>query len=373
MLTIPSFKYYICEKTLFMLEMNEFIDTYSDDLLYLMDFRESHLTHPGKKATPFLLNASLARIFSAFMIGSIEAMIEHWRDKDTNNILEAYFINGSNEDRINALFKNFENNGIDVNQDILKKYLAIKYLRNSLIHSSWNENQKNFIKLMGFPTDTRKLNETHLEIMYEVNVEMMKYIAATEFKEFSQAKLNTRLPNIKRYFTKKELAGYLWNNLERLDMEISNNNELDYDLIEEVLFDWNLYKELKVKNVIDIVSIDKNISILEEIVNSKKYSAIPIGFFNLSEIQSKSDNKQLMNSAEKVLNMNTDEILLFINAFKQGEKSYDIMTNITVCALLKKLSHKVESAKKTEIENESLLADKLFKLARLYYSYAERH
>ena len=33
-----------------MASSQEFIDTYSDDLLYLLEFRDSHLTHPGKKA-----------------------------------------------------------------------------------------------------------------------------------------------------------------------------------------------------------------------------------------------------------------------------------------------------------------------------------
>jgi len=102
----------------------EFIDTYSDDLLYLMDLRDSHLTHPGKIVVDFLFQASIARLFCVFMIGSIEAMFENWKEKDTNNILAPYFAESSNKKRITALTTNFKTNGIDVDENILKQYLV---------------------------------------------------------------------------------------------------------------------------------------------------------------------------------------------------------------------------------------------------------
>lgn len=355
----------------------EFIDTYSDDLLYLLDFRDSHLTHPGKKATPFLLYASLSRIFCAFMIGSIESMIEYWREKDSNNILDAYFMSGSNEQRINSLIQNFKNNGINVDENILRRYLAIKYVRNSLIHSSWNENQKAFIKEMGFPTDTRKLNETHLELMYEVNVEMMKYIAATEHKEFNEFKLFTKLPSVKRYFTRKELAGFLWNNLERIHQELANGSTLDSSLAEEAVYDWILYKKLTIDNKVNVNSLDDNIIILQTLVDNKRYSRVPIGYLNLDQISltsSEANNgSEIIANLEKVLNIDSREIPSFIEAYKQGRECYAAMINTTVPALFKILSSEKENILGVDLKEEEKQIDKMFKLARLHYNYSEHY
>lgn len=357
-----------------MSETPEFIDTYSDDLLNLMDFRDSHLTHPGKIVIDFLFQASMSRLFCVFMIGSIEAMLENWKTKDPNNILEPYFSNTSNENRIIALTNNFKTNGIEVDENILKQYLAIKYVRNTIIHSGWNENQKGFIIEQGFPTDTRKLTDEHLQIMYNVNNEMMMYIASIQLKVYIKLGDYKKLPDYKRYFTKKQLSVFLWQNLEKIDYYlIKEKKEITQNIIEEAVFDWNLYKEISLTNFINIEKLDSSIEFLKKLVAEKNYSEVPIGFFDFEKISStESDNTELLEILSKVLNLETEEVLKFIEAYNIGKKCYERMKNITATSLLRKLSKSEYALSSHNLEKETELAEKIFKLGSLYYDYAEK-
>lgn len=356
-----------------MTSIPEFIDTYSDDLLYLIDLRDSHLTHPGKKVYQPLFQASIARIFCAFMVGNIEAMIKHMEAKDVNSILAPYFANSSNRDRIDSLKRNFELNGIEVDGHILEKYLAIKCVRNTIIHSKWNENQKDFILEMGFPTDTRSLTNNHLQIMYSVNSEMIRYIAAIEHKVFSEIKINTELPEPKKYFTKQQLSGFLWNNLERIDNEISIGSEVTENMVEETIFDWNLFKVNTLNGHVDFNILDYHIDILQKIVDNKKYSSVPIGYLNLSIIKQNCVNDaETLNVLEKIFNLNSKELIPFIEALSQGKVCHNSLINISVLSLLRKLNKLITIKTNNSINNELQLAEKLFRLGRLYYDYAEK-
>lgn len=351
----------------------EFIETYSDDLLYLIDLRDSHATHPGKRVYQPLFQASIARIFTAFMVGNIEAMLETWREKDANSILAPYFISSSNEDRINALISNFHSNNIEINDLILKQYLAIKYLRNTIIHSSWNDNQKEYISQMGFPTDTRNLNDIHLQIIYTVNIEMMKYIAAVENQSFSDLKLDTKLPEYQKFFSKKQLLGYLWNNLEKINLEIYNGEEITDSIIEEAVFDWNLFKTVGFANYLHLQKLNEYTLILQNLVNNKIYSTIPIGYLNIEKIDiSSKDFDKLIDGLTTILNINKDEIIPFIEAYTEAKNCYNTILNGSVSSLIKKLSSFKKNILNTNLEDEAELADKIYKLGRIYYDYAEK-
>ncbi|AJH14502.1 hypothetical protein [Myroides profundi] len=356
-----------------MRETPEFIDTYSDDLLYLIDLRDSYLTHPGKVVIDFLFQASISRLFCVFMIGGIEAMIENWKERDTNNILEPYFAKSSNEDRITALSNSFKTNRIDVDEKILKQYLAIKYVRNTIVHSGWNENQKDFITEQGFPTDTRKLTDDHLQIMYAVNNEMMMYIASIQLKNYIKLGDYKKLPDYKRYFTKNQLAGFLWQNLEKINSLIGQNKEITQDMLEEALYDWSLYKELVLTNHIDISKLENSSLILQKLVDERKYSKIPIGYLDFERISSTEiESDEFLEFLSEVLNLKKEEVLNFIEAYNVAKKCYERMKNITASSLLKKLSKSELSISSYNIEQEAELAEKTFKLGRLYYDYAEQ-
>jgi hypothetical protein len=73
------------------MDIPEFIDTYSDDLIYLREARTALVTHPFKAVWKENLDASFCRMLAVFMIGNIEEMLKKWRDKDRANVLDVYF------------------------------------------------------------------------------------------------------------------------------------------------------------------------------------------------------------------------------------------------------------------------------------------
>ncbi len=356
-----------------MKKISEFIDTYSDDILYLITLRDSHLTHPGKQVYKPLFEASLARLFCIIMVGSIESMLENWRKKDKNDILSAYFQKASNEHRIEALIKNFKSNDIEVDEEILKQYLAIKYLRNTIIHSNWNKNNVKFIEQYGFPTDTRNLTNKHLQIMYSVNSEMMKYIASTEHNTFMQMEFRTELPEYQKYFNKYQFMGFLWNNLEKIDCELIYGSTITKDMIIEAMYDWQLYKYIAIDEYIDYDQIDVYTNILQKLIKNKQFSTIPIGVLNLDKIESDElNNTEYIKYFEQMLNMTQKEIIPFIESYKQGKRCYDRVKNNTISSLFNKFANLDKCEFKDKLEVEIKMASKMFLLGRLYYDYSEK-
>jgi hypothetical protein len=214
------------------MEINEFIDTYSDDLINLHEARTARITHPlrGDYAFSAYLDASFCRILAVFVIGGIEAMLESWRDRDRVNVLEKYFAqNVTNGERVTSLYQAFSGAGIRVDRDVFDDYLAIKYLRNTIIHGRWKEHEKEWLAARGFPTDTRQLTKEHLDKIEHVNQNMMLYIALTSVadpaapKPEKLVKLDvtiTRRTDDTGILRVRDIERIIWNNLERIDAHI---------------------------------------------------------------------------------------------------------------------------------------------------------
>ena len=215
--------------------IDEFTDTYSDDVLYLREGRTALLTHPLRAEIPELCNASFCRLYAIVMIGSIEGMLERWRTRDNLNILDAYFAQGvTNGDRVKNLRAAFVNNGINVNHDVFDDYLAIKYLRNAIMHASWEtqsgqlkQEQIDWIAARNFPTDTRKLNAEHWQKIEWVNENMMFYIALTGIAniqprpDLKDVGMPLRpLPDTTGIIALTEWPRLYWSNLERISAVI---------------------------------------------------------------------------------------------------------------------------------------------------------
>ncbi|HEX6508055.1 MAG TPA: hypothetical protein VF221_10515 [Chloroflexota bacterium] len=222
------------------MDVGEFIDSYSDDLIYLREARAALLTHPLSPEWAFAdhWDACAGRVASVFMIGSIEAMLETWREKDSRGILDNYFSDKvTNGARISALQQAFTEAGIDVDPAVFEDYLAVKYLRNTIIHGRWKEHEKEWLEGRGFPTDVRSLKREHLDRIEFVNQNMMFYIFLSGQPGVAGV-APEKPPNFIRL---KELGSYdsygagilrphdldriIWNNLERIDARISADIE----------------------------------------------------------------------------------------------------------------------------------------------------
>jgi hypothetical protein len=352
----------------------EFLDTYSDDLLYLMDLRDSHLTHPGKKPVRFLFDQSIARIFCVLMIGSIEAMINYWKNRDNNNILAPYFQeNGTNDERISAFINRFQTAGININPNILRDYLAIKYIRNSIIHSGWNQNQEAYILSRNLPIDSRQLNESHLEKMYFVNSQMMMYIASTEISGAENLNIGARLPAIKPYFSQYDIPSFLWGNLEKIDAHIHSEKKYNDTLASEILFNWKLFKELAIVGKINIERLHDSMSILQHLINEKRFSVTSIPpntlMHMLEGIKENPEFEEIIRTGLKLKNESIPEV---IESLIQGEFCYNIMSNNLVPKLLLEFGSSYNGELKQTLLDEGLFADQLFSLNRLYYNYVNK-
>jgi hypothetical protein len=220
------------------MDVGEFIDTYSDDLITIHKARAAAYTHPLRDDYAFaesLLDASFCRILVVFVIGGIEAMLESWRERDKFKVLEKYFAKDvTNGDRVGSLYRAFSEAGIHVDKEIFDDYLAIKYLRNTIIHGRWKEYEKDWLDARGFPTDTRRLAENHLNKIEHVNQNMMLYIALTGLAD-PNAPRPAKLVKLDEALTRRrddsgilrtrDIARIIWNNLERIDAHIYRDIE----------------------------------------------------------------------------------------------------------------------------------------------------
>lgn len=220
------------------MDVGEFIDTYSDDLITIHEARAAAYTHPLRGDYAFaesLLDASFCRILAVFVIGGIEAMLESWRERDKFKVLDKYFARDvTNGNRVGSLCQAFSDAGIHVDKEIFDDYLAIKYLRNTIIHGRWKEYEKDWLDERGFPTDTRRLTKHHLNKIEHVNQNMMLYIALTGLAD-PNAPRPAKLVKLDEALTRRrddsgilrtrDIACIIWNNLERIDAHIYRDIE----------------------------------------------------------------------------------------------------------------------------------------------------
>lgn len=223
---------------------DEFTDAYSDDILYLLDGRKSLLTHPLRTEIPYLCNASFCRLYIVTLIGSIEFMLEHWRDRDSLDVLSTYFSgnrNTTNKERMSNLCDAFIRNGITVNRKVFNDYLAIKYIRNAIVHSRHKPQESEWILECGFPVDIRKLDEEHLKRLLWVNENMMLYIAKAGLPRITAFDTDEipypQLPDTRGIISSSTWPSLYYKNLERISAEFSRRIE---EAATSAEFSWSL-------------------------------------------------------------------------------------------------------------------------------------
>jgi hypothetical protein len=167
--------------------MNEFIDAYSDDQIYLSMIKELVDNHPVESTVPEKIKySSYCRLWTVMMVGSIEAMVKVW---DTGDFLwadiAAYFDKKSNENRVEDLKNAFQLRGVDVDVEMFKDFLAIKYIRNSYIHSNWNETQRKYAISRNFPGDVMNFEPRHFDRMQAVHHHIMNGLGMIHASNFA--------------------------------------------------------------------------------------------------------------------------------------------------------------------------------------------
>jgi hypothetical protein len=134
----------------------------------------------------------------------------------------------SNGERVTSLYQAFRNAGINVDKEVFDDYLAIKYLRNTIVHGKWKQSEKEWLDMRGFPTDTRKLTKEHLDRIDRVSGNMMLYISLTTRARPTSGKPDglIKLDNIVRpddsgILRLRDIERIFWNALERIDARLT--------------------------------------------------------------------------------------------------------------------------------------------------------
>lgn len=143
--------------------IDEFIDAYSDDQIYLEMIEKLVNDHPSESVVPDSIKySSFCRLWLVMMVGSVEMMIKKWAKPESMIAdIAAYLEKGPNEEKIDELFKALELRGLEPKRECFDDYLACKYIRNAYIHGEWNEKQRKFVESKGFPSTTMKFSPQH--------------------------------------------------------------------------------------------------------------------------------------------------------------------------------------------------------------------
>jgi hypothetical protein len=175
----------------------EFRDSLADSLIVLRDSRHEFLSNavsPGEQTK--VANAVFCRFLAITIVSSIDFVLAHWRSKDRTGALEPYFAlpkKSRNNDRIAALLKGFSDNGFEVEEDVLQDYLAIKFMRNVIVHLGWVETEKDHVAARDFPTDLRDFRMNDFDRMTGVHNKLAIYVLQSEFSDSRDRDLAEKL------------------------------------------------------------------------------------------------------------------------------------------------------------------------------------
>jgi hypothetical protein len=405
----------------------EFVDTYSDDLLYLIEARKVLLTHPFRVEYKKLCDASFSRLFIVFMVDGIEAMMQDYRKKGCD-ILDKYFDeNTSNGERIQNLYEAFKNAGISVDKEVFNDYLATKYLRNTIVHARWKPQEKEWVEKREFPADTRELNEEHWYKILEVYENMMLYIALTD-PELRKRIKNENLIRIKKerkeklkplIIRRKDLPFVLFNNLEHITsafyewiekaalsekynwskgLSPQEAEKMPFEeakrlfliaakkagkegfdgileckqLMDDALFFWNWYKqETFEKSDIQLHKVEKSLRILMELHKRGMYPkgpCIPILLNQKLPFEIKVEiAKNCLGNYE---GLSEAEI---IESLAIGKSVYDFLRNITPVTMFLIYFPIIDDKNTKNLMKDINFVLSVWKLRTFWYSYVEDH
>jgi len=201
-------------------QITEWMDAYERDISVLGSARNALLSHPLRRTVPELIDASLCRSLAVIMIANIDHLLESWKEGDPRGILRQYFNSGAKNDaKVTSLLEAFRNAGMDVDRAVFDDYLAIKYLRNAIVHARWKDYEKDWVSERGFPLDMQKLTKEHWERMLRVHESMSVYLMAVFLPGWEKAakKPLELVPDRPPVLLRKDIVRIFWSNLEAID------------------------------------------------------------------------------------------------------------------------------------------------------------
>lgn len=405
---------------------SQFTDTVSDDLIFLAEGRAALLTHPLRRELPDLVTASFCRLLAIVMIQSIEHMLTVWRKKHTELGFEKYFGRSTNEEKIEILRSAFETNGVQADDGVLRDFLAIKYLRNVVIHSRWKDHEKLLLTERGFPEDASGLGNQHWEIMRRTNDAMMFYIAGSGMNRAGTHRLQFTLgddgreeEHLEGIFSHNDFLRMAWTNIDRVTsliqrklfarenilscfdrrpeafpdkenfdgqryksavLSVSLEIAKEHDsypsrfqgYCQSALDSWNFYwNSLVSATGLNLENIERAVDVLEVLHQRRAYGQQEVCSI-LSSIREENE-EEVRTILSKILDIPaTLHVSDVSRAFACGELTYRYFPNISAAALFGAYAQIVDVANAVSYRNIAEKAFAVTRLSLLWYSFVER-
>jgi hypothetical protein len=146
--------------------------------MHLEQVREAMLAHPCGE---FHNDAFFCRMLAIMTISYLEHGLDAWQQEENLDGLDAYFrTRGTAHERAAALGRALENAGVEVNGRVIDDLVAVKLLRNAIVHGDWNkrEDDRRWVQERGFPGDVRDLGFHHWRRIQEVKRDIETYVCA---------------------------------------------------------------------------------------------------------------------------------------------------------------------------------------------------
>ena len=207
-----------------------YVDAYEQDMLWLSDARGALLSHPMRGEADQLANASFTRMLAVTMVGNVEAWLREWARREPDLGLKTYFARGTkNGKKVRVVRAALDKKGLTLDEDVLGSYLAVKYLRNIVVHSVQEPRHDDiqWITDHGFPADPRRLNANHWWRIFDLNnlIVGVIWLAASFQHHGGQVGKPWSLPQDTHYerlglVRTQNLPRIFWRNLEKISMRL---------------------------------------------------------------------------------------------------------------------------------------------------------
>ncbi len=250
------------------MNFQELLDAYDDLVDYLSSGREALVTHPMKTVAKEHCDAAFCQMLIMMVVTCIdEVVLKGLLGKKGRRarVLAPYFVEQtsrgrvSNQQRVQGLCEAFHREGFVVDDEVFSDYLAIKYLRNMLVHAREPlEHEMTFILQRGFPANPRALSHDHWRRVMSVLENVTSYAFALGIVSSP-----TRLPKVSGeparedlgIIRRQDLPRVFRSNLERIDSALreaegagsedtAQKEAALRELAHEALYSWRQYWDL---------------------------------------------------------------------------------------------------------------------------------
>ncbi len=277
------------------IKIQEFLNASADDILFLRKARDALLSHPKMLADEYKSESAVCRIMAVLAVSAMDRILEMWRGDDS---LCGYFKERqSNAKKIASLSEFFAKSAVTPDAEIISDYLAIKYLRNTVVHTEWKGTQTESIKKRGFPIYLRDLDHTHWDRIVRMMLWMLRSIAKValsnrqidafdrDYRVGKTADLqmgfgygsHERL--VESLIRPADLPALYWRNLEKISFWLERELIEPTDYVSNLALEaWSEYLRLSTEGRgIDLKQIDTNLRTLERFHADGVYARHPIG------------------------------------------------------------------------------------------------